>query len=39
MVGGVVEPGNGRGLVGSRVDGRENAKMAERLRDMRCMYW
>ena len=37
--GGVVEPGNGRGSVGHRVDSRESAKIAGRLRDVRCVYW
>ena len=37
--GGVVKPDSGRGLVVSRADGRENAKIAGRLRDARCVCW
>ena len=36
---GVIEPSSGRGLTGSRVDGRENAKIVGRSREMRYIYW
>ena len=36
---GVVEPGSGRGSTGSRVDGRENAKIVRRSRETRYVYW